>query len=310
VFEDADVEYMLRATVQKPSGPLHPADVAGLTYFGVRGVKSIRGVECLTDLESFSMGELPFGHVTDISPLAALKKLQDVDIGLNPVASLEPLEKLPHLRQIFASHIPVELDLTPLANAPKLDLLYLQSDTVKDLAPLGSVPNLRTLNLRLGHVVHPEGVAALTQLEDFDATAVFDDVAPLAALTSLRRLLIGQCNLEHFSALKTLTKMRFLDISSSGITSISAVSQMTDLVGLDAADNQITQTEPLGALSQLAQVVLVKNHIVDLGPLAMNEAIANGDFVYLDQNDFACAAQAVNLQVLQTRGVHVSSDCQ
>lgn len=310
VFEDPDVEFRLRATLEKPSGALHPADVAGLMYFAASGVKSLQGVECLTDLQSFSMGELPFGNVTDLSPLANLSQLVELDIGLNPIASLEPLAKLLHLENLYADGIPVELDLTPLARAPKLTTLYLRRDTVKDLKPLGSVATLRILDLRLGHVVHPEGVSALTQLEDFDATSVFTDVAPLASLTNLKRLRISQKKLEHFAALKTLIHLQFLDIGNAGVVSLAPVAQMTELRFLLAGGNQITQTEPLGALTQLSSVALVDNQIVDLGPLVQNPAIDAGDFVYLDRNAFACAPQAVNLQALRARGVTVSSDCQ
>jgi hypothetical protein len=309
VLEDPDVEYMLRAAVGKPTAALGPADVAGLTFFSVSGVTSLKGVECLTDLESFSMGELPFGHVTDLSPLASLTKLQDVDIGHNPVASLEPLGKLPQLAQIFANHVSVELDLTPLATAPKLDTLYLQGDTVTDLKPLGGVKTLRTLNLRLGHVVHPEGASALTNVVDFDATGVFTDVAPLAAMTKLEKLRISQKTIENFASLETLGKLKFLDVSNTGISSISPVAHMSQLVELVAARNQITQTEPLGALEHLTYVVLVDNQVVDVGPLVQNPAVDAGDFVYLDRNSLGCAAQAINLQILAARGVHVSSDC-
>jgi internalin A len=103
--------------------------------------------------------------------------------------------------------------------------------------------------------------------------------------------------------------LRFLDVSGTGITSISPVARMQQLVELVASGNQITQTEPLGALTQLTYVILVDNKVVDLGPLAQNEDIGAGDFVYVDRNELACGSQAINLQVLQARGVNVSSDC-
>ena len=309
VFEDPDVEFTLRGFLDKPSGVLHPADVVGLEVFGVSGVKSLRGVECLTDLQSLSIGELPLGGVTDLSLLAGLTKLRELDIGRNPIASLEPLGKLPELGALFASSIPGALDLAPLATAPKLATLYLQSDTVKDLKPLGSVATLRTLDFRSGVVIHPEGVSALTQLEDFDATAVFTDVAPLATLTHLKRLRISRKKIEHFAELETLVKLRFLDVSNTGVTSISPVSKLTALVELVAAGNHITQLEPLGALTQLDAVILVDNDLVDVSPLVQNPGFGAGDLLYVDRNPLSCSAQAINLQVLQARGVKVTSDC-
>jgi hypothetical protein len=160
VFEDPDFEAAVRAGVNKPNGALTSADVVGLTFVGTGGVKSIRGAECLTNLTEFSIGSLPFGKVTDLSPLAPLKKLETVDVGLNPLASVAPLGNLPKLKQLFMSTVPTVLDLTPLASAPALEVLYLQKDTVVSLAPLGAVSTLVTLNLRQATVQYPAGAAA------------------------------------------------------------------------------------------------------------------------------------------------------
>src|SRR5262249_21698264 len=148
--------------------------------------------ECLTDVTSLDIGSmLPHGNVTDLSPLARLVKLQEVAIGRNPIASLEPLGKLPELTQIFMQLIPVELDLTPLATAPKLEYLDIEHDTVKDLAPLGSVTTLRELHFRSGTLLKQNGAAQLTSVTYLDAPGVFSDAAPLAGLTQLDRLRLG-----------------------------------------------------------------------------------------------------------------------
>lgn len=310
VFEDPDFEFAVRGALNKPNGTLTSADVVGLTFVAASGVKSIRGAECLTDLTDFDIGGLPFGKVTDLSPLASLKKLETVDVGLNPLASVAPLGNLPKLKQLFMSTVPTVLDLTPLASAPALELLYLQKDTVVSLGPLGAVSTLLTLNLRQATVLEPAGAAALTSVEDLDATGVFDDVTPLAGLTQLKKLRVGLKPTQGFAALAPLTNLVLLDAQRAGIGDLAPVSNMAKLQYLNMSGNQVSDLAPLQALPQLRYVTLVDNQVQDLSPLVKNPSLGDKAQLFIQKNPFACATQAANLADLQARGVGVFSDCQ
>jgi Leucine-rich repeat (LRR) protein len=310
VFQDPDLEAVVRAEVNKPAGALTSADVAGLTYLETQDITSLEGVQCLTDLTSLDIGSLPPGDVTDLSPLAGLTKLEDVSVARNPLASVEPLGKLPKLKTLFMFSVPVTLDLTPLATAPALEYLDMQSDTVVDLAPLGKIATLHTLHMRSGKVLHPEGAAALENVVDLDVGGVFTDATPLAGLTKLQKLRIGQTTLQHFDKLSGLVNLLYLDFAQAGIDNLSPLKNMTKLVNMNAASNQISDVGPLAGLPQLGFVVLVGNQISDVTALAANPAIGSGDFVYLNKNAaLSCAAQAANIQSMRARGADVSSDC-
>jgi Leucine-rich repeat (LRR) protein len=309
VFDDADFEAAVRASVNNPLGPLSSADVAGLTFVAASGLTSIRGAECLTDLTSFDIGGLPWGHVTDLSPLAHLEKLEDVSVGYNPLASVAALGNLPKLRQLFMSHVPVTLDLTPLGRAQSLDLLFLEFDTLVDLAPLGDVKTLRTLYLRDATLQHPEGTAELTSLEDLDASGVFSDAAPLAALTKLKKLRLGRKALANFSALATLTNLEFLDINQAQVTDYEPVSKMKKLRQFSAFGQQVSDLSPLRDLPLLDYLVVIDNQVTDLTPLVQNQSLGDGDALWLQKNPFSCVDQAANIAALKARGVEVNSDC-
>src|SRR5438552_1614668 len=308
VFEDPELEATVRAELQRPSGALTAKDAGALEFLVTPSITSLKGVECLTGLRSLDIGSLPPGKVTDLSPLARLTKLEDISVMRNPIASLEPLGKLPKLTQIYMSLIPVELDLTPLASAPKLDYLDIEHDSIKSLAPLGSVTTLRTIKFRNGQLADPSGVAELHSVEDLDATAVFSDAAPLAGLSNLKRLRIGQKPLNNFSSLKGLVNLALLDVSGTGITDLGPVANMPKLIDIYAQQNNITDPSPLSGLTQLNIVDLIANQLTDLSPLAANDALATGDFVYAAQNQLACAEQSANIQALRNRRVSVSSD--
>jgi len=299
----------VRALLQKPTGPLNKADVAGLTDLTTESIASLKGVECLTDLVSLDVGSLPPGKVTDLSPLGSLAKLEVLNLSRNPIASLTPLRALPRLQSLYLFKVPVPVDLTGLAGAPALAFLDLDGDTVINLGALGTVSTLRELLLRSAIVEDPQGIGAVTSLQRLDATDTFEDAAPIATLTELQTLRIAHPGLANFSALGTLTKLKFLDVSGSGVSDISAVSKMTSLTGINAYGNQISDLAPLSGLPDLFLVDLIANEITDLAPLANAVGIDAGDNLYLQRNPLDCAAQAPELEAMSDNGVLVSSDC-
>jgi internalin A len=264
----------------------------------------------LLDLTSLDFGSQPPSRVTDLTPLRALKKLVELDLDRNPVASLAPLGELPNLEQLFMIKMPVTLDLTPLAGAPRLVSLALQGDTIDNLGPLGAVSTLRVLSIDGATVLHPEGVAALTSLEELTATGVFDDAAPLAPLTKLKKLRIAQKPLRHFDSLATLVELRLLDVSNTGASDISAVAGMRELAFFFASSNQIRDIAPLSTLEQLQLVALNVNQISDLTPLGQNVGVGESDSLFLRDNALSCTDQKANLDAMRTRGATLDTDCE
>ncbi|HYQ17314.1 MAG TPA: hypothetical protein VEQ58_16190, partial [Polyangiaceae bacterium] len=130
VFEDPELELAVRAELGNPTGPLRAADVQGFTQLVTPTITSLKGVECLLDLTALHIGSQPPSKVTDLSPLRGLKKLVDVDLDRNPLASLAPLGELPNLESLYMLKMPVPLDLAPLAGAPKLSNLLMQGDDI------------------------------------------------------------------------------------------------------------------------------------------------------------------------------------
>lgn len=283
-FEDAELESAVRTALGEPNGRLSAADLSSLTELTTQSIFSLSGIECLRNLGTLDIGSLPPGKVKDLQPLAGLTQLTSLNINRNPVASLEPLGKLPRLQQLFAAKIREQLDVTPLGSAQRLELLDLGGDTLPDLAPLAGAKKLRKLTLREGTVRAPSSIAALTSLEELDATGVFDDVAPLAGLTKLRLLRVSGKTIAHASALGVLENLQLLDMAAAGVADLGFVANLSQLVNLSAYNNQITDISSLNGLGELRSVVL------------------NG-------NPLVCATQATNLQTLKTRGVEVFSDC-
>lgn len=92
VFPDRYLERAIRNAINKPDGPLYPADLAQLTSFDYSGLETdITGLEYCTNLETLDLGS---NGISDIAPPVANSGLAGVDVKnleYNPLsrASLE-----------------------------------------------------------------------------------------------------------------------------------------------------------------------------------------------------------------------------
>ncbi|MBK7849361.1 MAG: SUMF1/EgtB/PvdO family nonheme iron enzyme [Zoogloea sp.] len=92
--------------------------------------------------------ELDLSHtaVSDLSPLAGLGRLEALDLGNTAVRSLAPLARLGALRRLDLSNTAVD-DVTPLAVLSQLEELDLSRTRVRDPSSLAKLPALRHLAL-------------------------------------------------------------------------------------------------------------------------------------------------------------------
>jgi hypothetical protein len=79
--------------------------------------------------------------VSDISPLADMPSLQELDLSHTDIADLSPLAGLAALRILDLDHTPVK-DVNPLADLPELKMLELDNTAVEDVTPLSGLTAL------------------------------------------------------------------------------------------------------------------------------------------------------------------------
>jgi hypothetical protein len=98
----------------------------------------------LQDLEDL---DLRSNRITDLSPLSGLVKLQSLYLSDNRITELKPLTPLTNLRTLRLSFNPIT-DVKPLAKLTKLSDLWLMGAQVSDATPLMGLTKLGELNLR------------------------------------------------------------------------------------------------------------------------------------------------------------------
>jgi Leucine Rich Repeat (LRR) protein/regulator of chromosome condensation (RCC1) repeat-containing protein len=208
-FADSYVEANVRAAIGLPSGPIHPADVAGLTDLAmvpppntpaipppgyVGPVTSLAGIECLWNLRTVAFE----AYFVDLTPLSSLPNL--TVLGLT-----EPWE----------------------TNVPSLPhVTFFQGDLHSNTVDvLGAFSSLRVLELLSADLSTPEARAALsawTGLTTLSAPgAGLTDTAPLGPLSLLTDVDVDSNQIQDISSLSALANLRSLDLSNNQITDLS-----------------------------------------------------------------------------------------
>ena len=144
-FADANLERAVREALDRPQGPLTPADLAALTELDAsdKNIESLAGLEHATALHTLY---LRGNAITDVSPLASLTNLHTLSLWGNKVADVSPLASLTNLRKLDLWGNAIT-DVQPLASLTNLQWLQLGDNEIADVQPLASLTNLQWLGV-------------------------------------------------------------------------------------------------------------------------------------------------------------------
>jgi hypothetical protein len=239
-FADPYVETNVRGAIGVPSGPIHPADVVGLTdlwmapppgtpptpppgYVGP--VTSLAGIECLWNLRTIYFE----AYSVDLTPLSGLPNLTVLSLD---EARETNVPRLPHVTEFGR-------------------VLYSNTADV-----LSALPSLRVLELVVADLSTAQARAALS------------------ALTSLTTLSLPGAGLTDTAPLGPLSLLTDVDLDSNQIQDISSLSALANLRSLDLSDNQVTDLSPLVANVSLGYGtgITIKGNPIDCTAQAQNIA--------------------------------------
>ncbi len=149
-------------------------------------------------------------QISDLSSLAELKKLTELDLRSTEVSDLSPLVGLENVKKLDISLTKVS-DLSSLAGLKNLEVLNLQCTEVSDLTPLADLKNLKSLMLERTLVSDLSPLAELTNLEVLHLNCPHvNDLSPLAGLKNVRDLALGKPEIKNdLSPLAGMTLARY-----------------------------------------------------------------------------------------------------
>jgi Leucine-rich repeat (LRR) protein len=290
IFPDPNLETAIREAIDKPIGDIYQSELEDLTEFSAekKGIVNITGLQHCTNLRSL---DLSWNHIiSDISPLAGLTSLIELNLWLNQISDISPLASLTSLIELnlgsneigdislLASFINLTLldlgynqigDISPLANLTSLTSLILSDNQISDISPLANLTSLTELDLGANPISDISPLASLTSLIELTlGSNEISDISPLANLTNLTVLHLWEMLIRDISPLAGLTSLTELDLFYNQISDISPLSNLTSLTELDLYHNQISDISPLANLTSLTSLSLSDNQISDISPLA------------------------------------------
>ena len=228
---DSDLRTALEMATGKAVGvPITQLDMAKLTSLEVwSGVSNASGLEHAVNMQVLGLA----GTVSDLSPLASLTALRDLDLAFNSIS-----------------------DVTPLAGLTSLTSLILQYNAISDVTPLASLTSLTNLQLSDNSISDPSPLATLTSLINFslDSNPIsrFSDV-PLASFSSsligigLSGAWISDSLLARFVV--DYPDLRFLTLDGGSIRDLTVLNNLTRIVSLSLRDNSISDANSLARLT-------------------------------------------------------------
>ena len=193
-------------------------------------------------------------NITDLMPLIALQRLQEIVCINTQVTDLAPLAgvaAMTALRSLNCSNTGVT-DLSPLATLTSLQRLDCSGTSVTVLSPLSSLLSLQSLDCSCTEVDDLSPLKALSALHSLNCSQTSAaDLAPLAELTALQNL---DCNnirraLIDLAPLAALTVLRSLDCSGTQVADLSPLAALTSLRSLNCSRTRVTDLSPLAALA-------------------------------------------------------------
>ncbi len=227
----------------------------------------------------------------DVAQLTYFASLASSEQGLVPehyISDLTGLECMPNLHGVNIENNYSSFDLSPLANASALEILYASANQIDDLSPLAGLTQLSTLELQHNEI---------------------SDVSPLSGLTQLNILWLEDNIVSDVSPLSALDNLIALSLDNNEISDIDPLASLTGLYDFGFVSNDVSDIDAVASMTGLHNIYFMINSITDLTPLVDNASFADGCGAHFTYNPIDCDDQAANIATLKDRGVHLVCDC-
>jgi C1A family cysteine protease/Leucine-rich repeat (LRR) protein len=208
-FADPRLAEAVRKALKTPKGEDIPKDrlarIRSLDLSAYSDGKpfDLAGIENLVGLDELVASGL---GIVDASPLAALKRIESIDLSDNEIADISFAAKLPNLVSLDLSSNKIA-DIAPLAGLTNLEELYLGDNSIEDIAPLSGLKSLAELELEGNKIVSLQPISHFDDLEVLDVSAnKIEDFSPIARLGGLSSLFVRDNPSRDFTKLASIRK--------------------------------------------------------------------------------------------------------
>lgn len=286
-FTDTKVEQAVREKLGKDTGNISVKELLSIYRLKLpQGVKSLKDISKLTNLEYLDAGQLKLKDITaienltklrvlylqrnsisDISALKKLSKLEVLSLNGNQIVSITPLSTLTNLHELYIRENKIS-NIEALNKLTKLELLEGGKNSIQNIENLKNLKNLKSLSLDDNQINNITGLKALTNLKNLDlSNNKITTINALQNISGLETLYLQRNNISNISALSALKKLRVLSMNGNEIADLKPLAKLTLLEKLYLKDNKIKNIASLKGLVKLNELYLKGNSISNYGPV-------------------------------------------
>jgi formylglycine-generating enzyme required for sulfatase activity len=263
IIPDPNLNAVVRATLQKPTGPLTQLDMLALTNLSAifRNITNVQGLEAAQNLESLDLQD---NRITSLNFPTNLTRLVFLDLSENRFPQLtlpDGLSNLTTLRVELGGLTNVTLP-TGLTNLTSLRLGFNQLPSLTLPADMTNLSLLSVYQNQLTNLTLPPTLTSLTNL-NLDGNRLSSLNLP-ASLPNLTALIVSGNQLTSFTAPADMTKLEFLRLSDNQLTKLSVPPGLTNLASFVVSGNQLTNLTLPPDLNHLTQIELARNNLTSL----------------------------------------------
>lgn len=218
------------------------------TVFFGKKIKTLKGIEKLTNLHHLSIGD---NKLTNLNGIEKLINLSSLKIGGNKLTNLKGVESLTNLESLSVGKGKLK-NVNEIKNLSKLKELSVNGNKLEDWTIVSDLTNLENLYINgcgLTDSSLEKIVGKLTKLTGLGiADNSLNNLKLISGLTKLESLGANNCKLKSLSGIENLTKLQSLSVSNNRLTNLNGIENLTKLQFLYADKNKITNLPSLKKL--------------------------------------------------------------
>lgn len=192
------------------------ADKVKLEALELRGNEGLTDISALANLKELTQLNLDYNDIEDFSYLKDKTKMRDLSLWETGMTSLDFMSEMTELENLQIGRDPIGGDISVLSRMTKLKWINLCSLGIADISPLKDLKELEWVGLTGNFINDISGMAGWTKVSMLDLSANFvTDISVLSNMKELYNVELDENYISAFGVLDLLPKLEYINIDNN-----------------------------------------------------------------------------------------------